>query len=118
MKIDEILQKIKENKPKIIYISGKTSTGKSTFSNNIRDFFGYHIVDLGSIVFKSVIEPFSVAPSESFITTYRDTEPREHVSAFISATKNAINSQLKSSPVVIEGAIAKSRILKEIFQEN
>jgi len=115
MTTDEILEIIKNKKPKLVYISGKTSTGKSTFSKNLRDLYGYSIIDLGEIVFKSVIEPFSADPAEAFITAYRDTEPKEYVNAFIRATKDAILSKLDFSPVVVEGAIAKSRILKEIF---
>lgn len=114
----DILKKIKEDEPRIIYVSGKSCTGKSTFSRKIKDFLGYSIVDLGSIVFKSVIEPFSVDPSEAFITIYRDQEPKEQVSAFIEAVKSSIESELKSSPVIVEGAIAKSRILEEIFSDE
>src|SRR3989344_2585894 len=99
MTADEILEIIKNKKPKLVYISGKTSTGKSTFSKNLRDLYGYSIIDLAEI----------------FITVYRDTEPKEYVDTFIKATKDAILSKLNFSPVVVEGAIAKSRIINEIF---
>ena len=115
MTADEILEIIKNKKPKLVYISGKTSTGKSTFSKNLKDLYGYSIVDLGEVVFKSVIEVFSSDPSETFITVYRDTEPKEYVDTFIKATRDAILSKLNFSPVVVEGAIAKSRIINEIF---
>lgn len=115
MSLDEILKIIKNKKPKLIYISGKTSTGKSTFSKNLRDQCGYSIVDLGELVFKSVIKPLSADPAEAFITVYRDTKPKEYVNTFIKATKDSILSKLDFSPVVVEGAIAKSRILKKIF---
>lgn len=112
---DEVLQKIKYERPRIIYISGKTSTGKTTLSKDLKNFFGYSVIELGSIVSESVIKPFSADPVEVFITVYRDTEPKKYTSAFIKATRKAIVSQLKYSPVVVEGAIAKTRILKEIF---
>lgn len=111
----EILEIIKNKKPKLIYISGKTSTGKSTFSKKLKDLYDYSVVDLGEVVFKSVIEKFSSDPVETFITVYRDTEPKEYVNTFIKATKNEILSKLNFSPVVVEGAIAKSRIINQIF---
>jgi len=112
---DEILQKIKKEKPKLIYISGKTSTGKTTFSNKLQDFYKYSVIDLGSIVFKSIVKQYFVDPTEAFITVYRDTKPKKHVSTFIRVVKNVTLSQLKYSSVVVEGAIAKARIIKEIF---
>ena len=115
MTADEILEIIKNKKPKLVYISGKTSTGKSTFSKNLKNLYGYSVVDLGEVVFKSVIEVFSSDPAETFITVYRDTEPKEYVDTFIKATRDAILSKLNFSPVVVEGAIAKSRIINEIF---
>src|SRR3989344_659272 len=99
MTADEILEIIKNKKPKLVYISGKTSTGKSTFSKNLKNLYGYSVVDLGEVVFKSVIEVFSSDPSETFITVYRDTEPKEYVDTFIKATRDAILSKLNFSPV-------------------
>lgn len=115
MKIEEIFTDIQKNKPKAVYVSGKTCTGKTTFTNELIG-LGYTTIELDQIVISAVVEKFNVSPThEAFITAYRDQGPSEHIEAFISATRKEIETKLNHSPIVIEGAIAQSRILKEIF---
>jgi adenylate kinase family enzyme len=115
MQKEDVLQKIKEISPRIIYISGKTCTGKTTFANEVKE-HGYTQIELDAIVTNSIVIPFKIkSPGEAFLTAYRDSGPKEHVDAFIIAAIKEIKEKLAFSPIVIEGAIAKSRILKEIF---
>lgn len=115
MTTEEVLNNIKNEKPRIVYISGKTSTGKTTFANQLQA-QGYTIIELDEIVKSSIEQAFGIkTQSEAFITAYRDSGPSEQTEAFILAVREKILKEIKISPVVIEGAIAKSRILKEIF---
>jgi guanylate kinase len=116
---DALLEKIKRENPRLVYLSGKTSTGKSTLANELRDMYGYSKIELDDIVFSAVIEPFNVEiPTNAFRTVYRDTEPKEQVEAFIEASKKEIKEILKLAPIVVEGSIAKTRVLKEVFSGN
>ena len=115
MKREDVLEQIKIQKPQIVYVSGKTCTGKTTFANEVHA-LGYQGIELDKIVASAVVEPFNVQPpNEAYITAYKDMGPAEHVAAFIAAVKKEIDMKISSAPIVIEGAIARSRILKEIF---
>ncbi|MDR3547735.1 MAG: hypothetical protein P4M11_05635 [Candidatus Pacebacteria bacterium] len=117
MEKENLLKEIKATKPRIIYVSGKTCTGKTTFANEMRA-EGYVQIELDTIVTNSVVIPFNLPAGEAFLTAYRDAGPTEQTEAFITAAKSEIAEKAKSSPIVIEGAIAKSRILKEIFSNE
>jgi hypothetical protein len=114
MTIDEIRNEILEQKPGIVYLSGKTCTGKTTFARELQN-YGYKLIELDPVVAASVVPFYKNDPSAAFIPAYRDEGPAEHVEAFIEAARKEIQEKNKLGPLVIEGAIAKSRILKEIF---
>lgn len=113
----QLTQKISEQKPRLIYVSGKTCTGKTTFANLLEQ-HGYTKIELDKIVTDSVVIPFNLPPADAFLTAYRDDGPVEHTEAFISAARQDIAEKLRYSSLVIEGAIAKTRILKEIFKDG
>jgi shikimate kinase len=46
MIVDEVYQDIAKQKPPIIYVSGKTSTGKSIFGRKLSDQLGYQVIEL------------------------------------------------------------------------
>ncbi len=110
----QIAQEVESQKPRVVYLSGKTSTGKTTFAKELER-HGYKIIELDPIVTASVVVPFGVLPGEGFITAYRDIGPKEQTGAFITAAKARIEQEVQSSPVIVEGAIATPRILKEVL---
>lgn len=113
---DDVFKLITSDCPQIIYLSGKTSTGKSTFCKKLVDSFGYSEVELDKIVHDSVITPFNIKDiPEAFIISYRDGEPAIWREAFIKAAKNAIHETLKKGPVIVEGAIANASTLQKVF---
>lgn len=113
----EVINEIEEQKPRAVYLSGKTCTGKTTFAKKLQG-MGYSIIELDPVVMRSVVIPFGVKPGEGFLTAYRGMGLKEHTQAFIDAAKKEIQEKIKSSPVVVEGAIATSQILKEVFSDN
>jgi guanylate kinase len=117
MKAIEVENKIAEQRPRIVYLSGKTCTGKTTFAKKLQE-LGYSIIELDPVVMKSVVVPFGVRPGEGFLTAYRGIGSREQTQAFTDAAKKEIQEKIKSSPVVVEGAIATVHILKEVFADN
>lgn len=112
---EEVLKEIEGQRPRILYISGKTCTGKTTFAREVER-LGYSSIELDSIVNASVTRPFGIMnTSDAFITAYRDEGPRDQADAFIAAAHSEIGEKSEESPVVIEGAVAKNRILEGIF---
>jgi len=108
------LEKIKHNYPRLIYLSGKTCTGKTTFANLLKS-QGYEKIELDKVVVDSVVTPFGTERGVGFHAAYRGDGPAEQTAAFISATKVEILSSLQKSSLVIEGSVATSKILGEIF---
>lgn len=113
----EVINEIEEQRPKIVYLSGKTCTGKTTFAKKLQE-LGYSIIELDPVVMKSVVVPFGVKPGEGFLTAYRGIGLKEQTQAFTDAAKKEIQEKIKFSRVVVEGAIATSHILKEVFSDN
>jgi guanylate kinase len=117
MNAEKLEGEIVSQKPRLIYLSGKTCTGKTTFANYLER-HGYSKVGLDKIVMDSVVAAFEVPEHEAFLTAYRDEGPSEHVAAFIAAAKLEIAAKLTKSSIVVEGAIATTRILRQIFSED
>lgn len=114
MKEIEAIKKIEEQRPQVVYLSGKTCTGKTTFAKKLQT-LGYSIIELDPVVVNSVVIPFEVDRGEAFLTAYRGIGSKEHTKAFTDAAKKEIQEMLKVSPVVVEGAIATPHILKEVL---
>ena len=115
MNKEGVYENIKKEKPRIIYIGGKTCTGKTTFAKRIQA-LGYSEIELDNIVTTSVIEPFDVQPpAKGYIVAFRGIGPTEQVDAFISGVRQEVSRKIQTAPVIVEGAIASSRILKDIF---
>lgn len=114
MKLEEVLEKIKSEKQRVVYLSGKTCTGKTTFSNLLEG-SGYTRVELDRIVTESVVEKYNVVPNDAFLTAYRGEGPSKHIEAFIAAAKKVIIEKSAENSIVVEGAIAKASILQDVF---
>ncbi|MEI8339472.1 MAG: hypothetical protein WCF94_02295 [bacterium] len=109
-----VLKTVEEQKPRLIYLSGKTCTGKTTFSNELEQ-QGYTKIELDKIVMRSVVTPFNVNPGDGFRTAYRGLGPKEQIDEFVKATKEEITKRVQETSLVIEGAIATPEILSAVF---
>lgn len=114
MQRERVIGEIEERKPKLVYVSGKTCTGKTTFANELQA-HGYLQIELDQIVTRSVIEPFQIHPREAFLAAFRGIGSVEQTNAFITAARTEIIEKAKSNDLVIEGAIEKVGILQEIL---
>lgn len=117
MTIEDAYKYVKNTKPKVVFISGKTSVGKSTFANNVRNDFKYETIELDSIVLSEIV-PLSKPGDEGnvFVEVYRNRSKAEWISRFVISVKKRIN-ELQSSGVnaIIEGALANPETIKEIL---
>jgi len=119
MSIDEIVTKIKLEKPEVIYLSGKTSTGKSTLANRLNSEMSYQIIELDQVVEVAVVKKLSLPdPSRVFVEVYRNRSQRDLIDLFVSAAQADIQKLLQNNKrVIVEGAIANPITLKELFAE-
>lgn len=116
---NELLTYIKKTKPTLIYLSGKTSTGKTAFSNTLNHKLGYTQIEFDQIVLNSIAKYYSISNrSQAFVVVYRGTGPQIQVKSFITSARKTLLRALKNGFVVTEGAIANPNILKRIFSDE
>lgn len=116
MTVAEIYQTISTQKPPIIYLSGKTSTGKSTFARRLRDELGYKIIELEAVLL-SMVKEQHLDEQSTFRTVMHGTEESPEKTNYLQITSALINEALKNNePVVIEGAIANVETLQRVLQ--
>lgn len=117
VQLQDVYQRLRETKPPLVYLSGKTCTGKSTFANKLKETAGYAVVDLDSVVFESVIRPLGLTDEgNAFLQVYRDDPKHEWVELFVAAARDAIgNLRRQGRAVVVDGALANTRTLAAIL---
>jgi len=118
MTFRELVNELVKDKATLIYISGKTSTGKTTLANRLQSELGYSLVSFDTLVCKSVVDKFNVTDiPHAYVVAYRDGEPAEWRESFILSAKNEIDSQMGNG-IILEGAIANPLTLQKIVSEH
>lgn len=116
---DELYAQIYVEKPEVIHVSGKTCVGKSTFANKLHDHLGYEIIELDEIVFNVVIAPQNLDEKITFVEVYKNNQRRDLIDPFVYATKQLIAAKAtENQPIVIDGAVANTGTLAEIFSDT
>lgn len=72
MIVDEIYQDIATKMPPVVYVSGKTSTGKSAFGRRLRDQLGYQVIEL-EVVLLDIVEKHKLDEPTTFRKVLSDT---------------------------------------------
>ena len=113
---EEIYKDIAANRPILIYVSGKTSTGKTTLANKLAADFGYTIIELDRIVVSAVKDRYDIEDQETvFLEVYRGRKELEWVHAFVEGARKEIDGCIQANkPVIVEGAIANPLTLHEL----
>lgn len=118
MNFRELVAEIVQDKATLIYISGKTSTGKTTLANQLQNELSYSLVSFDTLVHESVVKKFYVIDvPHAYVVAYRDGEPEEWRESFILSAKNEINSHMGNG-IILEGAIANPETLQKIVSEH
>lgn len=117
MNRDEAFKFIEGIKAPVIFLTGKTSTGKTTFSKELVGRLGYTTIELDNIVNEFIVKDNPTEKtSDIFIDVYRNASNQIWKDQFINATKNAITNA--SKPVIVDGALANTDVMKAIFLED
>ncbi len=118
MRVDNVFNLIKQRFPDAIFLTGKTSTGKSTFAKKLHDELGYKIIELDKLVMSSVANHESKENTgEIFLQVYRGGERKDWINAFVKKAREEI-LKYKNEKIVIEGALAHNETLDKIFEGN
>src|SRR5688572_3357951 len=116
MTVDEIYQDIVKQKPPVIYVSGKTSTGKSTFGRKLRDQLGYQAIELEAVLLE-IVKEHGFDEQTTFRKVLYDSGEFEAKALFSNTTDRIISNALtENRPLVIEGAVANVDTLQRILR--
>jgi adenylate kinase family enzyme len=115
MIVDEIYQVIAQQKPPVIYVSGKTSTGKSTFGRKLHDNLGYQVIELEAVLLE-IVKEYNLDEQSTFRKVLYEPGEFKEKNFFLEATDRIISNALNQKhPVVIEVAVANVATLQRIL---
>jgi adenylate kinase family enzyme len=119
MTFDEASDHLAATRPSLIYISGKTCTGKTTLAKNLMERFGYRHVELDKIVQRVLVKSAPLDEDQRiFIEVYRQRTSPDLINRFVEAAATAINYHLSSGErVIFDGAIAHPETLMQLLGE-
>ncbi len=118
MNIADAFAYVKNEQPDFIHISGKTSTGKSTFASKLKEELGYEVIELDEVVEESIIKPLGLMPEAGvvFREIYKIREKPEWIKMFVDASQKIIKERSGSgAKIVIDGAVANITTLQELL---
>lgn len=117
--IKEALANISALTPKLIFLTGKSGTGKSHFSNILSDKHGYKLLELDTIV-RAVAKKYGVGSAPDYapaFAVYKGGLTQEFRNEFISEIHSFIEKH-SSNPIIIEGAISNAQMVRDIFSKQ
>jgi guanylate kinase len=119
VKKETVYKHISETMPNAIYLTGKTCTGKSTFTKYLVDKLHYEHIELDKVVRQQIIYKLNLKDEGSvFQEVYKYRNEMEWITLFVQSVKQILNAKEKEGKkVVIEGALANTKTLKEIFDD-
>lgn len=108
----KLIEKIQSEHDRVIYISGRTCTGKSTLSRAIRDALDFAAIDLDEVVHGLP----KVEGKNNFVEVYLKRDDIATIAEFVARTQANISSSLENhAGVIFEGAIATNETLSEVI---
>ncbi len=112
--INAVFRELDDKHPKLVFLNGKTSTGKTTLSNKLKDRYNCAVIELDEVIY-GLNSPDG---TNRFLEAYQKRDHPEYVKSFVDAVRARIRLELESHDfVIIEGAIVRSETLREIIDE-
>lgn len=120
MNIKDAYKYIVDNRPGVIYLSGKTSTGKSTFARELSDKLQYEVIELDEIVMSEVASKNSAIKETAIFTeVYKNRHRIDWIDQVANSVK-AKMAELESKGVssIVDGAIANPDTIKQVLGDK
>lgn len=112
--IDAVYREIETIHPKLVFLNGKTSTGKTTLSNALQVKFNCAVIELDEVVYTLDCPE----GRNRFIEAYQKRDDIEFTKSFVDAVRQEIRDALKNHEfAIIEGAIVNIETLKEVIND-
>jgi cytidylate kinase len=105
--------------PKLIFLTGKSSTGKSYLSNILANKHGYKILELDAVV-HSVAKKHGVGSAPDYaaaFAVYKGGLTQKFRDDFVADIHSFIERN-PTSPIMIEGAISSAAMVRDIFSKQ
>jgi len=110
----DFMNDIQRLMPGLVFLSGKTCTGKTTIAKELSA-IGYQSIQLDHIIVRSVVEKYGLEDDSKAFCVYRGEAQQEWIDSFIELARTIIHESMSIGPVVVEGALASSEIIKSLF---
>lgn len=113
----EVFKYLDTRGPQLTFLTGRSSTGKTTLSTLFLD-NGYKVIELDKVIGEDVVIHFNITDvKDAFISLYSGIARKEYEDYFIASIhKELLNSSNKR--IVIEGSVNNPELLKRIFSEQ
>lgn len=111
---DGLSELVKNKLPRLIFITGKTCTGKSTFAKSIVE-LGYEHLELDFVVRESVVNKFEESKGGKAFFVYKGDAPGEWQDSFEAAAKKLMVEKVNQSKVIVDAALASPEVVGRIF---
>jgi 2-phosphoglycerate kinase len=116
---NELIEYLKLSKPKIILLSGRTCTGKTTMAKELSSELKMEILNLDDFINENVIKKFdlptNINNSVIYTKIYSNEDDNIYHQAFIEAFKNFLLEN--DRPTIIDGSIHNPKIIS-LFEND
>src|SRR5262249_10529764 len=118
MTVGEAFTHVNHIRPKVIFLNGRTSTGKTTFANRLGKEFGYEVIEMDDVARQDVIIPLGLPDNGSVhVEMYKLRNRLDWIKMLVDSLQSRIHASLtKDRPVVIDGAMPNVTTIKELFE--
>lgn len=117
LSIEEVRERLCTDNPKLVFVMGKTCTGKSTFAKSLAK-QRYKHLELDFTVINDVVKKFEVSDRGEAFLVYKGTAKSDWQKTFEDAASKLIKNELLTSKIVVDAAIADPNVLKRIIPDE
>lgn len=115
----EALANISLLTPKLIFLTGKSGTGKSYYSNILADKYNYKILELDKII-RNIAKKYNIGHAPDYakaFSIYKGDQSEAIMKDFINEIHTFID-KYPNNPILIEGAISNAQLINNIFSKQ
>jgi adenylate kinase family enzyme len=114
---DEAFKYIEIEHPRLVHVTGKTSTGKTTFANRLKNELGYDVIELDRLATEAVIKPLRLTGrGHIMFELYKQRNELKWIGLLVAAARQKIQRNMdENRPAVLDGAVSNLATLQEIL---